>query len=67
MEKRTAKFGLYTFEYDTCLIGSVKITNTDGRSFYLMGSALKAFLADLLRTHNVAAAINASDKDVVGF
>jgi hypothetical protein len=41
------KHGRYTFEVEQT--GNVKITNTDGRSFYVMGEALLGFMAQQIR------------------
>ncbi len=39
--------GRYTFEVEPT--GNVKITNTDGRAFYVMGEALLRFMANQIR------------------
>lgn len=67
MEQRTEKHGLYTFEFDTELVGSVKITNKEGKSFFVMGSALKGLFASVLRASNIERANKASSRDLLGF
>lgn len=67
MEKRTEKHGFYTFEFDSELREPVKITNKEGKVFFVMGPALKSFLAELLRINATNRALSATDRELLGF
>jgi hypothetical protein len=64
--QQTRKHGVYTFEYEPDLFGSVKITNSDGKQFYVMASALLAFMAGVVREQKIAKLEAATTNEILG-
>jgi hypothetical protein len=79
MKKWTSPDGRYSFEFDgdlrrvrilhrslSGLIGNVRVSNTDGKTFWIMGGALRDFLAHVLREVKQRELDAKTDADLIG-
>ncbi len=63
----STKIGCYTFIHDgNALAGNIEIVNSSGRRFWIMGSALRSFVADCVRDEKIAKLEQASAEEILG-
>ncbi len=56
----------YTFDFDPIGVQPTKITNKDGKSFYVMADELMGFVAQLVRAQRIRALEMSTDGEVLG-